>query len=84
MKLPKQVEDVKWVKTGEFYTLVSSDNKTFDVDSIGFLIWSQCDGKTPVDKIVDIFAVGGNKDVVKASIAGILDKLEEAGLIKWI
>ena len=54
------------------------------LDSISFLVWIQCDGKTTANAIADVFAVSGNVDIVRAAIKGVLDKLETSGLIKWI
>ena len=85
MKYPKKTKEMKWSKLGDTYILVDPDtNKTFNIDPITFLVWIQCDGKTSIDDIVQVFSVDGNRDVVKAAISGILEKLKSNGLIKWI
>jgi hypothetical protein len=48
------------------------------------MVWIQCDGKTDIETIVDIFSVDGNRDIVRAAILGITKKLENAGLITWV
>lgn len=83
-KKPVRVKELQWNRTGDVYLLVDKDtNKNYTLDPIGFLVWIQCDGKTDIERIVDVFSVNGNRDIVKAAITGILDKLESNGLIKW-
>ncbi|MBS3055021.1 MAG: PqqD family protein [Candidatus Aenigmarchaeota archaeon] len=85
LKKPQKIKDMAWEKSAEAYTLIDKEtNKTYSLDPIAFLVWVQCDGKTEVDKIVDVFAVDGNRDIVKAAIGGILDKLSSSGLVKWV
>lgn len=84
-KKPDKVKEMNWTKSGDIYVLVDKDTeKSFSIDPIAFLVWLQCDGKTAVDHIVDVFSVDGNRDIVKAAIKGILEKLTENGLLKWI
>jgi len=84
-KRPVKVKDLQWSKSGELYLLLDKEtNKTYTIDPIAFLVWIQCDGKTNLEQIVDVFSVDGNRDIVKAAINGILQKLEGNGLIKWI
>lgn len=84
-KNPDKVKQMTWTKSGELYVLVDKETeKTYSIDPIAFLVWLQCDGKTGVERIVDVFSVDGNRDIVKAAIMGILDKLTENGLLKWI
>jgi hypothetical protein len=84
VKYPKKTKEMKWSKLGNVYILVDPDtNKTFDIDPITFLVWIQCDGRTSVEQITDIFSVNGNRDIVKAAIMGIIDKLVKTGLIEW-
>lgn len=67
------------------YLLSDKDtSKTYSIDPISFLVWIQCDGKTGLEQIVDVFSVDGNRDIVKAAISGILEKLKSNGLVKWI
>jgi len=74
---------MKWSKLGNVYILVDPDtNKTFNVDPISFLVWIQCDGKTSIEEMTDVFSVDGNRDIVKAAVKGILDKLNKSGLVK--
>ena len=82
-KKPTKSKELQWTKQGELYILLDKETqKTYSLDPIAFLVWIQCDGKTNVEQIVDVFAVDGNRDIVKAAINGILDKLTETGLIK--
>ena len=84
MKYPKKTKEMSWSKLGNVYVLVDpGTKKTHTIDPIAFLIWLQCDGKTSVEQMTDVFSVNGNRDIVKAAIKGILDKLEKSGLIKW-
>ncbi len=83
-KYPSKVKELGWVRSGEAYVLMDKEtNQSFTLDPISFLVWIQCDGKTDVDKIVDVFAVNGNRDIVKAAINGVMEKLENNKLIKW-
>jgi len=82
-KKPTKSKELQWTKQGELYILLDRDTqKTYSLDPIAFLVWIQCDGKTDLEQIVDVFAVDGNRDIVKAAINGILGKLVESGLIK--
>jgi len=84
-KFPQKTRDLVWQKQEENYVLVDSDSKkTYALDPISFLVWIQCDGKTRVEEIVDVFAVDGNRDIIKAAIQGILTKLQTSGLIKMV
>jgi hypothetical protein len=80
-----KTKDLQWTKQGEAYILLDKETqKTYSLDPITFLVWIQCDGKTDLEQIVDVFAVNGNRDIVKAAINGILDKLSDSGLVKTI
>lgn len=84
-KKPKRIKELQWTKTGNFYILVDEDTKkTYTLDPISFLVWIQCDGKTDIEQMVDVFSVNGNRDIVKAAIIGILEKLESSKLIEWV
>jgi len=84
-KTPAKAKEMPWSKNGEAYVLADAETKkTYALDPISFLVWVQCDGKTNVEKIVDIFSVNGNRDIIKAAVSGILDKLTNSGLIKWM
>jgi hypothetical protein len=82
---PVKTKELQWEKVENAYQIVDkSTNKEYTLDPISFLVWIQCDGKTDLEQIVDVFSVNGNRDIVKAAISGILEKLENKGLIKWI
>lgn len=84
-KKPMKVKEMQWSKFGDFYLLLDEQtNKTYSLDPISFLVWVQCDGKTDIEQIVDVFSLNGNRDIVKAAISGILEKLKNSGLIKWV
>lgn len=83
MKYPKKTKEMKWSKLGDVYVLVDPDTKkTYNIDPIAFLVWIQCDGRTSLEQMTDIFSVNGNRDIVKAAIKGILSKLNESGLVE--
>ena len=74
-----------WTRLGEAYILLDPETKkNITIDPIAFMIWVQCDGKTELEQIVDVFSVNGNRDIIKAAINGILENLEDSGLIKWV
>lgn len=82
MKYPKKTKEFEWSKVGNIYVLSDPETKeNTQIDSISFLVWIQCDGKTSVDDIVDVFSVDGNRDIVKAAINGIIEKLQKKSLI---
>jgi hypothetical protein len=84
-KKPAKTKELEWNKTDELYLLSDKGtDKTYTLDPISFLVWVSCDGKTNMDQIVDIFSVDGNRDIIKAAVSGILEKLHGSGLIKWI
>lgn len=84
-KIPMKIKEMQWQRQGEIYILVDLEKKkNYTLDPISFLVWIQCDGKTDLETIVDVFSVNGNRDIVKAAISGILSKLKSSGLIKWI
>jgi hypothetical protein len=84
VKYPKKTKEMSWSKLGNAYVLVDPENKkSHTIDPIAFLVWLQCDGKTSVEDMTDVFSVNGNRDIVKAAIKGILEKLKKSDLIKW-
>ena len=77
--------DFEWKKLGDTYQLTNkSTGRDFKLDPVSFLVWIQCDGKTTVDEIVDVFSVGGNRDIIKTTITGVLEKLTEGKAIEWV
>ena len=83
-KIPAKTKELAFQKQGEIYILTDlQDKKSFNLDPISFLVWVQIDGKTSVNTIVDIFSVSENRDIIKAAVDGVLERLEHAGLIKW-
>ncbi len=83
-KYPARTRELPWEKVESNYLMVDKENnKSITLDAVSFLVWTQCDGKTDIDEITDVFSMGGNKDIVKAAITGVLEKLETNGLIKW-
>jgi len=84
VKNPKKTKDMVWSRLGNSYILTDPEtNKTYTIDPIAFLVWIQCDGNTSLEQITDVFSVDGNRDIVKAAIKGILEKLEKSGLVTW-
>jgi hypothetical protein len=84
VKYPKKSKEMSWSKLGDAYVLVDPETKkNYTIDPIAFLVWLQCDGKTSVDEMTDVFSVNGNRDIVKSAIKGILEKLKNSGLIEW-
>lgn len=84
-KNPKKTKELEWRRVGNAYLLFDKEtSKTYTLDPISFMVWIQCDGKTDIETIVDIFSVNGNRDIVKTAILSITKKLESAGLIRWV
>lgn len=84
MKFPKRVKELTWARVGDAYVLLDPETKkNVTIDPIAFLVWVQCDGKTPIEDMTDVFSVNGNRDIIQAALKGILEKLEENGLITW-
>ena len=84
MKNPKQKKEFTWAKQGNSYLMTDPETKQMTpIDTISFLVWIQCDGKTSVNDIVDVFSVDENTDIIKASVNGILEKLEKKELITF-
>ncbi len=84
-KFPKRTKELEWERFGNVYLLIDRDsNKTYTLDPISFMVWIQCDGKTDLETIVDVFSVDGNRDIVRAAVKGILRKLKNSGLIEWM
>ena len=80
---PVKTKEMEWKKAGNVYILFDKEaEKTYSLDPISFLVWIQCDGKTDVEQIVDVFSVDGNRDIIKAAVNGILEKLSKQGLIQ--
>jgi hypothetical protein len=80
---PKKTKEMTWTKLGDAYLLIDpTTKKTYNLDSISFLIWIQCDGKTSVNDLTEVFSVNGNSDIVEAAIMGIIDKLTDSGLLE--
>ncbi|MEM5777902.1 MAG: PqqD family protein [Candidatus Aenigmatarchaeota archaeon] len=80
---PKKIKEYEWMRAGEFYVLYDPiTNESFNLDPIAFIVWLQCDGKTHIDEIVDLLSVENNKDIIKAAVSGIIDRLAENGIIK--
>ena len=75
--------DSAWKKLGESYMLTDGSGAESSLDPISFLVWIQCDGKTSVENVVDVFSPGGNRDVVEAAILAVFDRLHETGAITW-
>lgn len=86
-KFPLRSE-LEWRKSGEAYTLFNKETQSsVNLDAVSFLVWIQCDGKTSIDRIADVFSIGGdthNRDIVKAAITGVLEKLTEGDIIRWV
>jgi len=84
VKIPKKTKEMTWARVGESYVLLDPDTKkNVTIDPIAFMVWVQCDGKTKLESMTDVFSVDGNRDIVQAAIKGILSKLEQSGLISW-
>lgn len=83
-KFPLKEEGIEWAKLGDAYVLTNTIGRSAQIDTISFLVWIQCDGKTSVEKIIDVFSVGGNRDIIEAAVKGILEKLTTSALIKWV
>ena len=84
-RFPLKTKDYQWSKNGDSYVMSDVESgESMQLDPISFLVWVQCDGKTSIEEIVDVFTVDGNRDIIKAAITGVLEKLTSSGLIKWV
>jgi len=84
VKIPKRTKEMTWTRAGESYILLDPKTKeNITIDPIAFMVWVQCDGKTELESMTDVFSVDGNRDIVQAALKGILDKLESSNLITW-
>lgn len=81
---PLRSEGFEWKKLDETYLLTNKDGASIELDPISFLVWVQCDGRTSVTQIIDVFAIGGNHDIIESAIRGVLEKLTESGAIAWV
>ena len=82
MNLPKKTKEMAWTRVGNAYVLVDPGTKeNVTIDPIAFMVWVQCDGKTDLESMTDVFSVDGNRDIVQAALKGIIGKLEESGLV---
>jgi hypothetical protein len=75
--------DLTWKRLDESYVLTDRSGAEFSLDPVAFLVWIQCDGKTSIGTVVDVFATGGNRDIVNAAIVAVFEKLTETGAITW-
>lgn len=77
--------DLPWKKIGQRYVISDPvTKKSYLLDSVSWLIWIQCDGQANFEQIVDVFSVNGNRDIVRSAILGILERLTNSGLVKWV
>lgn len=84
-KFPLKTKEFGWRKVGDMYVLADEEKgKSYQLDAISFLVWIQCDGRTSVGKMVDVFSVDGNRDIIEAAITGVLEKLTSSGILKWV
>ena len=82
---PIRTRELQWVRAGNVFLLKDEKSgESHSLDPISFLVWLQCDGKTSVEEIVDVFSVNGNRDIVKSAIMGILERLNKSKLIEWV
>ncbi|NCO97542.1 MAG: hypothetical protein COY38_04810 [Candidatus Aenigmarchaeota archaeon CG_4_10_14_0_8_um_filter_37_24] len=82
MNLPKKTKEMAWTRVGNAYVLVDPKTKeNVTIDPIAFMVWVQCDGETNLESMADVFSVDGNRDIVQAALKGIIEKLEESGLV---
>jgi len=81
---PRKTKELEWQQLGNIYLLIDKqNNKTYSLDAISFLIWMQCDGKTDLEDLVDLFAINGNRDIVRNAVLNILENLRNLNLIEW-
>jgi hypothetical protein len=82
-KHPARLEDVVWKSVNGYYMIEDlKSKKMYKLDQMSFLIWAQCDGRTGVEEIVDVFYAEGSRELIKTTVTNILDKLEGSGLVK--
>jgi hypothetical protein len=84
-QFPAKTKELTWQKAGNAYVMLDKETGgSFTLDPVSFLIWVQCDGKTSMEEIVDVLTVGTNRDVIKAAVTGVMEKLTTGGLLKWV
>ena len=82
---PLKTKDFAWIKSDKGYVMTDKETgQTVNLDPVSFLVWVQCDGKTSITEIIDVFSVGGNRDVITSTIKGVLEKMTESGMIEWV
>jgi len=81
---PRKTRELEWQQLGNVYLLIDKqNNKTFTLDAISFLVWMQCDGSKDIEDLVDLFAINGNRDIVRSAVLNILENLKNLNLIEW-
>lgn len=84
-KRPVKTKGIQWQKAGNSYLVLDQNTmKTHSLDPVSFMVWVQCDGSIKIEQLVDVFSVNGNRDVIKLAIKGILERLTDFGLIRWV
>ena len=82
---PLKTKDFTWKKSEKGYAMVDKESgQSVNLDPVSFLVWIQCDGKTSITEIIDVFSVGGNRDVIEGTIKGVLEKMTASGMIEWV
>jgi len=58
VKYPKKTKEMNWTKLGNIYIISDpKSKKTHNIDTVSFLVWIQCDGKTSVEDSLIILIV---------------------------
>jgi len=80
-KLIVPLRRTRW--TGWLFRLPEGARKTFELDALGLLVWTACDGRTSVQQIIRKLAKKYNLNLREAEVATLafLRMLAKKGLI---
>jgi hypothetical protein len=69
--------------TGWFYRVPAGATKTFELDTLGLLVWNSCDGRTSVQQIIRKLSKRYNLTLREAQVPtlGFLQTLVRKGLV---
>jgi hypothetical protein len=71
---------------GEAFIITAADSKIHSLNAVATCIFDRCDGKTPVDAIVDavIAAFEVERDVAERDVRAFLQALLERGMVRQV
>jgi hypothetical protein len=80
-KLKVSLRHTRW--RGWFFRMPEGATKTFELDALGMMVWTSCDGKTSVQQIIRRLAKQYNLSLREAEVPTIrfLQMLAKKGLV---